>query len=64
MIHDNEEWEWAFNSFSLSFLYLDNLNDGENGIKSDYNGNEISLISGISIHPNYELFWFLSISYF
>ena len=32
--------------FSL-FLCLDNLNNYENKIKSDSNGNEISLISGI-----------------
>ena len=33
--------------FSL-FLYLDNLNNYDNKIKSDSNGNEISLLSGIS----------------
>ena len=38
--------------FLFSFILMfDNLNDYENGIKSDFNENEIPLISEISIHP-------------
>ena len=43
---------------------MDNLNDDGNIIKSDSNGNEISLVSGISIHHNQEVFWFPNVSYF
>lgn len=42
--------------FSPLIPCLDNLNDDENEIKSDYDGNEILVISRISIHPNYEIF--------
>ena len=42
--------------FSPLIPYLDNLNDDGNGIKSDYDGNEILVISRMSIHPNYEIF--------
>lgn len=33
----------------ISFPYLDNSSEDENEIKDDFKGNEISLISGISI---------------
>ena len=48
------EWEvrTGILFFSPQFLFLNNLNDHRNKIKSDSNGNKIRLISEISIHPN------------
>ena len=38
--------------FLFHFHAMDNLNGNGNEIKTDSNGNEISLIIEISIHPN------------
>ena len=35
-----------------------------NTIKSDFNGNEILVLSDILIHLNYDVIWFFNKSYF
>ena len=42
--------------FSHTFPCLNNSSDYENEINNDFKGNEISLISEISIHPLVKVF--------
>ena len=51
LVRESEEWEHTSHSFSHTFSYMDNLSDDNNGIKNDYEGNEILPISGILIYP-------------
>ena len=64
MVSRNEKWGWISDSFSHWFLCLDDSNDYENEIKSNSNKNEISSISDIWIHRNYEVFWLFNANYF